>query len=72
MVMDRSSIKVNYALDGLESMTLVIGYQINSCPKSCKEFDIDVLYVRSEDGQDVESLFDRELMHNECVNALEL
>ena len=70
--MDTSSIKVNYALDGLESMTLVIGYQINSCRGSCKEFDVDVLYVRSEEGQDVDTLFDRELIHQGCIDALEL
>lgn len=66
-MIDKGELQLDYEIDELGSVTLSIGYEADYL-----ETELEIVYVRSETGQDVETLFDEDAIYNECWEALEL
>lgn len=66
-MIDKGELQLDYEIDELGSVTLSIGYEVDYL-----DTEIEIVYVRSETGQDVETLFDEDAIYNECWEALEL
>ena len=66
-MIDKGFVELDYEVDELGHITLYIGYEAARL-----ERELEIVYVRSRDGQDVETLFDDDAIYNECWEALEL
>ena len=66
-MIDKGFVELDFEVDGLGPITLHIGYEADYL-----ESELEIVYVRSRDGQDVETLFDDDAIYNECWEALEL
>jgi hypothetical protein len=66
-MIDKGFVELDYEVDELGHITLHIGYEADYL-----ETELEIVYVRSEAGQDVETLFDEDAIYNECWEALEL
>ena len=64
---DEGELQLDYKVDGLGWITLNIGYEA-----SYSEGWLQVRHVRSDDEQDVETLFDEDAIYQEMWEALEL
>ena len=66
-MIDKGELQLDFEVEDLGAVTLNIGYEADYL-----ETDLEIIYVRSETGQDVETLFDDDAIYNECWEALEL
>ena len=66
-MIDRDEVQLDFEVDELGAITLNIGYVADYLEPS-----LEIVYVRSEADQDVETLFDEDAIYNECWEALEL
>ena len=69
-MLDRGEIQLDFGVEYLGSVTLNIGYTCNYIEGG--DSDLEIRYVQSEAGQDVETLFDEDSIFQECWEALEL
>ena len=66
-MIDKGELQLDFEVEDLGPVTLNIGYEADYT-----ETELEIVYVRSEAGQDVETLFDDDAIYNECWEALEL
>ena len=66
-MIDKGELQLDFEVEELGSVTLNIGYEADYL-----ETELEIIYVRSEAGQDVDTLFDEDAIYNECWEALEL
>ena len=69
-MLDRGEVQLDFGVEYLGSVTLNIGYICNCIEGG--DSDLEIRYVQSEAGQDVETLFDEDAIYQECWEALEL
>ena len=69
-MIDCGEVQLDFHVDILGGITLDIGYTANAVQGG--DNDLEIRYVRSEAGQDVETLFDEDAIYQEVWEALEL
>lgn len=69
-MIDRGEVQLDFAVAILGDITLDIGYVANVIEGG--DNDLEIRYVRSEAGQDIDTLFDEDAIYQEVWEALEL